>query len=108
MSELSLTLIDVGSGDSLFIEAANNQGARSFALIDSNDEPNWRASEMFITKYLRTSGISFGSPNRLFAFVMVTHAHADHLSGLKRLLQVFGAEWFYYPECTPSADFALL
>jgi beta-lactamase superfamily II metal-dependent hydrolase len=30
------------------------------------------------------------------------------MSGLKHLLQQFGAEWFYYPESAPSVEFANL
>jgi competence protein ComEC len=43
-----------------------------------------------------------------FEFVMLSHAHSDHMSGLKRVLQTFGAERFYYPESGASAEFGSL
>lgn len=108
MEHLAVTLIDVGSGDSILIEAWDDKGRRSLALIDSNDEPTWRSTESFLLRHFRTNEIRFGAPKRLFDFVMISHAHSDHMSGVKRLLQVFGAEWLYYPESGPSAEFAAL
>ncbi|HME73078.1 MAG TPA: MBL fold metallo-hydrolase [Myxococcota bacterium] len=108
MPRLTVTLIDVGAGDSLFIEAEDRQGATSYALIDSNDEPNWRSTEIFLLRHLQRRQLAYGSPNRLFEFVLLTHAHSDHMSGLKRLLQELGTEWFYYPESAASVEFANL
>jgi beta-lactamase superfamily II metal-dependent hydrolase len=108
MKTLSVTIIDVGSGDSIFLEAEGVSGAKSYALVDSNDEVNWRSTETFLLRYLRTHSVPFGAPGRLFTFVLLTHAHSDHMCGLKRLLQVFGTESFYYPESAPSAEFAAI
>jgi beta-lactamase superfamily II metal-dependent hydrolase len=108
MSTLSVTLIDVGSGDSILIETEDDHSQRRFALVDSNDEPTWKSTETFLLRHLRNRNITFGTPHRLFDFVIASHAHSDHISGLKRLLQVFGAEWFYYPESGASAEFAAL
>lgn len=107
MSTLAVTLIDVGSGDSILIESEDGKGKRSFALIDSNDEPTWRSTESFLLRHFRTNGVAFGN-GRFFEFVMVSHAHSDHISGVKRILQTFGAKKFYYPESGPSPEFAAL
>lgn len=106
MSKLIVTLIDVGAGDSILVESIDSNGVSHFALIDSNDEPFSNSTEIFLRRFLQTNQIGFGAPGRLFDFVMVTHAHSDHFSGVKRLLQVFGADCFYYPETTPSAAFS--
>ncbi len=108
LGKLAVTLIDVGSGDSIFIEAEDANGQRSYALVDSNDEPTWKSTETFLLRHFRNNGVSFGPQVRLFDFVMISHAHSDHMSGVKRLLQTFGAEWFYYPESGPSPEFATL
>lgn len=97
MSSLSITVIDVGWGDSILIESQPATGQTAYALIDSNDEPWRRSSIEFLRKRFRTLGVPFGSGSRLFDFVMATHAHADHISGLRRIVEAFGTKRFYYP-----------
>jgi competence protein ComEC len=106
-TKLSVTLIDVGFGDSIFIEVEKGK-RRGFALIDSNDEPEWRSTEAFILRHLRTKGVRFDKRRRLFEFVMLSHAHSDHMSGLRRIIEVFGAKRFLYPLSAGSAEFAAL
>jgi beta-lactamase superfamily II metal-dependent hydrolase len=108
MSKLSVTLIDVGCGDSILIEAQDANGGKVFGLVDSNDEPNWRSTETFLIRHLRSTNVTFDPSKRLFDFVMLSHAHSDHMSGLKHLLQTFGADWFYYPESGGSVEFGIL
>ena len=43
MSELKATLIDVGWGDSIFLETDDGSGNRLYALIDSNDTSTLRS-----------------------------------------------------------------
>jgi beta-lactamase superfamily II metal-dependent hydrolase len=107
MAELSATLIDVGSGDSILIELTDG-GQRFRALVDCNDEPNWRVAEDFLKKRFRTQGVSFGSGSRAFEFVLLTHAHADHMNGLKRIMSTFGTDTFYYPDCGTNVGLATL
>ncbi len=59
MSHLHVTLIDVGWGDSILLEASQAGSARPrFALIDSNDNADrdyWPAYN-FLRKHLRHAG----------------------------------------------------
>ena len=103
MPELRITLIDVGWGDSIFLESIDSAGTSHFALIDSNDTTNLRSSEIFIKRYLQRVPRDFGPAQPLvFDWAMLSHVHADHGEGLKRLLGLFGAQRFFYPRSRHS------
>lgn len=103
MSELKVTLIDVGWGDSIFLETEDSNGDPLYALIDSNDTSTLRSSYIFIRRYLdkkyflKNQIVPQPSPKRMFEWMLVTHAHADHAQGLKRLLKEFGTQQFWFP-----------
>ena len=100
MSKLIVTLIDVGWGDSIFLESEDSSGNRSFGLIDSNDSTYSRSSYIFLKKYFeRTFRDGFPKPHA-FAFVVLSHAHADHGQGLKLIMRSFGTTQFWYPKST--------
>ena len=111
MSLLRVTLIDVGWGDSLFLETRDSTGDWHFALIDSNDTSTLRSSHIFLKRALERraaiSGDTFTlpSPDPVFEWVLLTHAHADHGQGLKRILQDFGTRRFLYPKSSSTAAF---
>ena len=52
MSQLKIILIDVAWGDSIFLEAIDNRGNESYALIDSNDSTSYKSTLIFLKKYL--------------------------------------------------------
>jgi beta-lactamase superfamily II metal-dependent hydrolase len=103
MSELKVTLIDVGWGDSIFLETEDSNGDPLYALIDSNDTSTLRSSYIFLRRYFdrkyAIKGLTVPRPSqkRMFEWILVTHAHADHAQGLKRLLQEFGTKEFWFP-----------
>jgi beta-lactamase superfamily II metal-dependent hydrolase len=98
MTTLRATLIDVGWGDSLLLESQDNAGVSHYGLIDSNDSSTLRSSHIFLKKFFERRSISVPSPTRIFEWVLVTHAHADHGKGLKRTLRDFGTDRFWYPD----------
>jgi len=98
MSWLRATLIDVGWGDSILLESEDDYGTHHFALIDSNDTASFRSSYIFLRRYFERKKINIFAPNRSFEWVLLTHAHADHGQGLKRILKDFGSDRFWYPE----------
>lgn len=113
MPELWVTFIDVGWGDSIFLELDDGTPDHRFGLIDSNDKTNWPNSYGFLKRHLEryVAKASTGSMRyRLFDFVAASHAHADHISGLKRIIKLYGAEDFYFPRfnAAKSAPFANL
>lgn len=93
-----ITLIDVGWGDSIFLEHVDNANNRRFALIDSNDTENYRSTEIFLKRYFEIAGIDYLNHKPIFEFVMLSHAHNDHAKGLKRLMAYFGTRNFFYPK----------
>jgi beta-lactamase superfamily II metal-dependent hydrolase len=103
VSILRVTLIDVGWGDSIFLETSDQKDKHHYALIDSNDSPTLRSSYIFVQRFFEKKyakqNLKLPDPKTqpLFDWVLLTHAHGDHAEGLKRLLQGFGAAQFWYP-----------
>jgi hypothetical protein len=113
MPQLWVTFIDVGWGDSILLELDDGTPNHRFGLIDSNDTTNWPNTYGYLKRHLeRYAARSAGGtlPYPLFDFVVASHAHADHISGLKRILRLYGATWFYFPRFNhaKSAAFARL
>jgi beta-lactamase superfamily II metal-dependent hydrolase len=98
MAKLRTTLIDVGWGDSLLLECSDDNGNDHYALIDSNDSSYLRASHIFLKKFFERKNVSFPTDELLFDWVLLSHVHADHAEGLKRILRDFGTKMFWYPD----------
>ncbi|TAJ13760.1 hypothetical protein DMA11_07855 [Marinilabiliaceae bacterium JC017] len=102
MSKLKIILIDVGWGDSIFLEStySDQRGneKHSYALIDSNDTVNYKSSLIFLRKYFQRKFGTSKINKPLFDWVMLSHAHLDHGEGLKEIMQTFGTKRFFYPK----------
>lgn len=101
MSHLRVTLIDVGWGDSILVEASDAGGARPrFALIDSNDNADriYRPSLNFLRKHFGLREGEFVVEKPFFDAVVLSHDHSDHGSGLKRIMKEYGTAEFWYPK----------
>jgi len=98
MSNLKVTLIDVGWGDSIFIESQVDAGENYYALIDSNDTKYFRSSYIFLKRYFEKKDIKLPDDKPVFEFVILSHAHSDHGQGLKRIMREFGTKNFWYPK----------
>jgi beta-lactamase superfamily II metal-dependent hydrolase len=98
MPLLRATLIDVGWGDSILLETADDSGTLHFGLIDSNDHHQDRSSFIFLRKHFDKLGINPRNRRPVFDFVLLSHAHADHGLGLKAILRHFGTRDFWYPK----------
>lgn len=86
---LSVHFIDVGQGDSVFIEADGIT-----MLIDSGEES---ASDQVIS-YLRELGVE------KLNYVVATHPHADHMGGMYRVIDSFDIGEVIIPDI-PDEDF---
>jgi competence protein ComEC len=95
----------VGWGDSILLESVDRTGKSHFALIDSNDTATFRSSYIFLKRFFERRTITVPSDHRVFEWVLVTHAHSDHGSGLKRILGQFGSDRFWYPEPAAAPAF---
>ncbi|MEA3492850.1 MAG: DNA internalization-related competence protein ComEC/Rec2 [Candidatus Margulisiibacteriota bacterium] len=71
---LTITVLDVGQGDSILIEAPSGKKI----LVDGGEE---KMGERIVIAYLQKRGI-----NKL-DMVILTHPHEDHVGGLRPLLQ---------------------
>ena len=106
MSELSVTLIDVGWGDSILLAWTDGTDWR-FGLIDSNDSANLQSSYVYLKRFFEKLGIDT-TKKPLFDFTILSHAHADHGQGLKKLMREFGTTYFWYPKSTVTGSLASL
>lgn len=104
---LAVTFIDVGSGNSIFVESEQENGDRTFALIDCNDSANEWNALLYVKRFFQKNDIDFGRPHRAFRFVLVTHTHADHITGVERMLRTFGCDYLLYSESSSIADLQL-
>jgi len=106
MCYLRVTLIDVGWGDSILIESTSGIGRPRFALIDSNDnaEREYWPTRNFLRKHFgsREDEFDYTEIDPLFDFVMVSHDHSDHGTGLKRIMSQYGTQKFWYPKTDPE------
>lgn len=105
-AELTVTLIDVGWGDSILIESSDDDGSTHYALVDCNDTSVSRSSYLFVKRHFERRGVDVDSPEKLFEFVMLSHGHADHASGIQAMLSEFGTDWFWYPKSVEFGGFA--
>jgi beta-lactamase superfamily II metal-dependent hydrolase len=96
MAQLIATIIDVGWGDSIFIECRDDAGNEHYALIDSNDTTYYLSSFLFLKRYFEKKKINIKKNKPIFTYVFLSHAHSDHGSGLKRILREFGTKSFLY------------
>jgi len=101
---LKVTLIDVGWGDSILVEASDSStpDARPrFMLVDSNDsESSFTPSYTFLRKHFGGRENEFDALDEkpFFDAVVLSHDHADHGSGLKRIMKKYGTQNFWYPK----------
>lgn len=108
MASLSATLIDVGWGDSILIESLEDGGGRHLGLVDCNDYETERSSLIFVKRYLERALIDHEASRPNFEWVLLTHGHADHARGLKRMLQAFGTRHLWYPKSVPTTTYGSL
>jgi beta-lactamase superfamily II metal-dependent hydrolase len=97
-NKLRLTIIDIGMGDSLFLESIDGRGTSHYALIDSNDSTYSRSSYIFLRRFFEKKQEKVPSSSALFDWVLMTHAHADHGAGLQRILKDFGTKYFWHSD----------
>jgi competence protein ComEC len=97
-SKLRLTMIDVGWGDSIFLESIDSRGQSRHGLVDCNDTTYSRSSYIFLKRFFEKRNIAVPPVSILFDWVLLSHSHADHGNGLTRVLKDFGTSRFWYSE----------
>ena len=107
MSRLSVTFIDVGWGDCIFVESQMDSGDVRYALIDCNDKVTEKSAYLFVKKHLEKQGVNLEARYPIFDFILLTHAHEDHYSGIQSMMSKFRTAAFWYPKFdSQSAGFA--
>lgn len=95
MPDLMITMVDVGHGDCILLEA-NDAAGRHFALVDCPDSKHEAPGFVFLKRALQRAAGGRITNGRAFEFVLMTHGDKDHCQGLHRILRVFGTEHFCY------------
>ncbi len=101
---LRVTLIDVGWGDSILVEASNTAEVSTrpkFMLVDSNDnDASFTPAYTFLKKHFgsREEELDPIDEKPFFEGVILSHDHSDHGSGLKRIMRQWGTHNFWYPK----------
>jgi competence protein ComEC len=80
--DLQVTFIDVGQGDSILLETPSGKNI----LIDGGGLPTWRKREYNIGTKIIAPLLNKKNISRLDK-VILTHGHADHVSGLIGVLE---------------------
>jgi competence protein ComEC len=87
-NEIRVHYIDVGQGDAILIHSARNA-----VLIDGGDAK----AQQTLLDYLRSAGI------RDLDYVIATHPHADHISGLPKVVKQFGVKNVIMPDAAHTS-----
>ena len=92
---LKCTFIDVGQGDSILIEFPGTKKM----LIDGGGDPleSFDVGEHIVSPFLFRKGI------KKINFLVLTHAHPDHLNGLKAVVRTFRISE-YWEAFSPRRD----
>lgn len=108
-SSLTVTLLDVGWGDSIFLHSEDSNGGHHFALVDAHDTRYLQPSRIYLRRYFRRHAFYVGPLNKpYFDFVLLSHDHADHRAGLENIVREFGTADFWYPHTERTPDLGKL
>ncbi|MEL7655499.1 MAG: MBL fold metallo-hydrolase [Bacillota bacterium] len=82
--DLKVTFLDVGQGDSIFLELPNRQTM----LIDAGNPDD----AVYVSQYIRTAGY------KKIDYVVATHPHDDHIGGMPEIIKDFDIGSIYMPK----------
>ncbi len=106
---LTVTLIDVGWGDSILLHSKDSNNDHHFGLIDAHDTKYLKPSSIYLKRYFRRHIHNEGPLNKpYFDFVLLSHDHADHRAGLENIMKEFGTSDFWYPHTERTANLGKL
>jgi competence protein ComEC len=88
--QLAVHMIDVGQGDSIFLQLPNGQNM----LIDAGI---YEAGPTVVS-YLRTLGVS------KIDYLLATHPHADHIGGMAEVIQSFDIGKVYMTRAVTTTE----
>lgn len=86
---MSIHFIDVGQGNSILVQSNNEN-----MLIDAGEN----ASSIKIINYLKKCDVE------KLDYVIATHAHDDHIGGMKKIIDNFDINTFFMPKRTNNTN----
>lgn len=89
IAQIKIHYIDVGQGDSIFIELPNN----STMLIDAGES----SKGQIVTNYIKSLGYS------KIDYLVGTHPHTDHIGGLAYVINNFSIGSIYMPKAISTS-----
>ena len=89
LEEIKIHFIDVGQGDSTFIELPNNETM----LIDAGES----YKEEIVSSYIKKLGY-----NKI-DYLVGTHPHTDHIGGLSHIINTFEINKIYMPKALSTS-----
>jgi competence protein ComEC len=100
---LEVTAIDVGQGDSILLVSPKGKTL----LIDAGGIPHWMHSELDIGEDVVSTYLWSRGFHQLDA-VAVSHAHADHIGGMRAILANFHPKELWIGVDTPNPELTKL
>lgn len=100
---LEVTAIDVGQGDALLLVTPDGKTLlMDSGGLEGNSRSDFDVGEEVVSPYLWSRGI-----RRLDA-VAISHAHSDHIGGMRSVIANFRPRELWYGAESPTRDFASL
>lgn len=90
VGDLIISYIDVGQGDSIFIQLPNDETV----LIDAGNKGDGAK----IIRYIKNSGTD------TLDYVIATHPHADHIGSMAEVINAFAVKKVYMPKALHTSQ----
>lgn len=90
VGDLIISYIDVGQGDSIFIQLPNDKTI----LIDAGNQGDGAE----IIRYIKNSGTD------TLDYVIATHPHADHIGSMSEVISEFAVKNVYMPKALHTSQ----
>jgi len=90
--EMAVSFIDVGQGNSIFVESPSGRTL----IYDAGGMPDWMETyrdpgRETVVPFIKKRGVEY------IDYAVISHAHGDHIGGMKAVLESFEVEYFLDP-----------
>lgn len=95
-AHLFIKQLNVGDADCAFIKLPSGETV----LIDTGD----KSTSEKVIKFLNEQNLKLDGNKRVIDYIIITHAHSDHIGGLASILEKFKVEKVYMPDIAKMED----